>query len=330
MFSFLKKNKTLESKDSTIENPAEKKGLFSRLTQGLSKTRQKFTHQLANLILGKKTIDAELLEELENLLITADIGVAASQQIIKDLTQRIDRQQLKDPSALWQALREELLLILKPCQQALTITDDHPFTILMIGINGAGKTTTIGKLAQYFKAHDLQVMLAAGDTFRAAAVEQLQVWGERNQIPVIAQQSGADSTSVLFDAYHAAKARKADILLADTAGRLHNKDHLIEELKKIKRVLNKADANAPQETILVLDAGIGQNAINQALEFHKSLGVTSLIITKLDGTAKGGVIFAIAKQLALPIRFIGVGEKLEDLRPFVAEEFVDALLEKEE
>lgn len=333
MFNFLKKNKTEVVPDSNISveaiaEPIEKKNLFSRLSKGLSKTRQKFTDQLASLILGKKSIDAELLEDLESLLISADIGITATQQIINDLTQRINRQQLKDPQMLWQALEEELLQIILPCEQSLDVTTDRPFVILMIGINGAGKTTTIGKLAQHFKHQGLSVMLAAGDTFRAAAVEQLQAWGERNQIPVISQASGSDSASVLYDAVKAAQARNIDILLADTAGRLHNKDHLLEELKKIKRVLSKADPKTPQETILVLDAGIGQNAINQALEFHKALGITSLIITKLDGTAKGGVVFSIAKQLALPIRYIGVGEKLEDLRPFKAKEFIDALLGK--
>ena len=347
MFSFLKKKPvTPEASESNqpissveefspfptaseivpLEEPEPSRGLFTRLRSGLSKTRQKFTDQVANLILGKKVIDQALLDELEHVLLTADLGVSATQTILADLSASIARKELNDPAALWQALRIALIALLTPCQRPLNTSRHKPFVFLMIGINGAGKTTTIGKLAHYFKAQGNNVMLAAGDTFRAAAVEQLQSWGERNHIPVIAQQTGADSASVLFDAVSAAKARNIDILLADTAGRLHNKDHLMEELKKIKRVLHKAEAGAPHEICLVLDAGIGQNGINQAEQFHQALGVTSIIITKLDGTAKGGIIFAIAEKFKLPIYFVGVGEQLEDLRPFNAEEFVDGLI----
>lgn len=303
-----------------------KTGIFSSLTQGLKKTRATLTDGLANLILGKKTIDAQLLEEIETRLLQADVGVEATQQIIKDLTAQISRKQLSDPAALMQTLKAELLNILQPSEQALTIPKEvHPFVILMVGINGSGKTTTIGKLAKYFQQQDKKVLLSAGDTYRAAAVEQLQVWGERNNIPVIAQQSGADSASVIYDAMHAAQARNIDILIADTAGRLHTQKNLMEELKKIKRVITKLDANAPQEVMLVLDASIGQNALRQAKEFHDAVGVTGITLTKLDGTAKGGIIFAIAKTTPLPIRFIGVGESIEDLKPFDAKEFVDAL-----
>lgn len=307
-------------------SPPPSSGLFARMRASLSKTRQKFTDQVATLVLGKKVIDQALLDELETVLLNADLGVQATAAILADLTRSIARQELSDPAALLQALRSSLIALLKPCERPLLTQDSKPFVFLMIGVNGAGKTTTIGKLAYHLKQQGNNVMLAAGDTFRAAAVEQLQSWGARNQIPVIAQQTGADSASVLFDAVKAAKARHVDILLADTAGRLHNKDHLMEELKKIKRVLHKAEANAPHEVCLVLDAGIGQNGINQAEQFHQALGVTSLILTKLDGTAKGGVIFSIAEKFKLPIYFVGIGEQPEDLRVFNAEEFVDSLL----
>ncbi len=305
---------------------AVKKSLLSRFRVNLTKTRHKFTDQVANLLLGKKVIDQALLDELETLLISADLGMEATQIIIKGLTQNIARKALTNPDALWDALRRALIDILTPCQKRLDLSHSKPAVFLMIGINGAGKTTTIGKLSHYLKAQGLNVMLAAGDTFRAAAVEQLQAWGARNQLPVIAQQTGADSASVLFDAVTAAKARHSDVLLADTAGRLHNKDHLMEELKKIKRVLGKAEPGAPHEICLVLDAGIGQNGLVQLEKFHQALGVTSLILTKLDGTAKGGIIFAIAEKFKLPIYFIGVGEHVDDLRPFNAIEFVDGLL----
>ncbi len=259
---------------------------------------------------------------------TADVGVEATQSIIKDLTQRIARKQLKDPDALMAALRADMRAMLTPVDQALQIPQaDKPFVLLMVGINGAGKTTSIGKIARHLQDEGRSVMLAAGDTFRAAAVEQLQTWGERNQVPVVAQQQGADSASVIFDALQAAQSRKIDVLIADTAGRLHTQSNLMEELKKIKRVLGKLDETAPHEIMLVVDAGTGQNALNQAQQFNQAVGLTGITLTKLDGTAKGGIIFAIAKQLCVPIRFIGVGEAVEDLRPFVATDFVDALFE---
>jgi fused signal recognition particle receptor len=299
---------------------------LNRLKTGLQRTRQQFTQSLANIVLGKKTIDAELLEEIETHLLLADVGVIATQSLLKDLTEKIARKELDNPERLLQKLKEDLEHILTPCAQPLIIdATKKPFVILMVGINGAGKTTTIGKLAKHLQQQGKKVMLAAGDTFRAAAVEQLQVWGERNSIPVIAQQSGADSASVIYDALAAAKARGMDVLLADTAGRLHTQSHLMAELQKVKRVMAKLDAQAPHEICLVLDAGIGQNTLQQAQQFHAALGLTGLVLTKLDGTAKGGVIFALAKQMQLPIRFIGVGEGIDDLRPFVPSEFIDAL-----
>jgi fused signal recognition particle receptor len=255
----------------------------------------------------------------------ADVGVDATLEIIQRLTQRVSRKELTKPDALYAALREELLALLRPCEQPLKVHGHQPFVILMVGVNGVGKTTTIGKLAKHYIAEGRSVMLAAGDTFRAAAVEQLQVWGERNDVTVVAQHTGADSASVLFDALQAARARKVDVLIADTAGRLHNKDNLMEELKKVVRVLGKLDPSAPHEVMLVLDAGTGQNALAQAEHFQQWVGVSGITLTKLDGTAKGGIIFAIAKKLQLPIRFIGVGEALEDLRPFQAEPFIEAL-----
>ena len=330
MFGFKKdKSKTEPSADAT-ESP-KKAGLFARLAQGLARTRSGITEGLANLVLGKKAIDDELLEEIETLLLSSDLGVEATQEIIGDLTQRVARKQLDDTDALFAALRENMLRILQPVEQPLEIpAGDSPFVILMVGINGAGKTTTIGKLANRFKAEGRSVMLAAGDTFRAAAVEQLQTWGERNNVPVIAQHTGADAASVIFDALQSAKAKGVDVLIADTAGRLHTQANLMEELKKVRRVITKLDESAPHEVMLVLDAGIGQNAIAQAEQFRAAVGVTGITLTKLDGTAKGGVIFAVAKRLGLPIRFIGVGEGIDDLRPFVAAEFVDALLASEE
>ncbi len=306
----------------------EKQGLFSRLKAGLSKTRGGLTEGIANLLLGQRQIDDELLEDLETRLLTADVGVEATQTIIGDLTGRVARKQLKDAAALLAALRQDMQDMLEPVTRPLQIpASAAPFVLLMVGINGAGKTTTIGKLAHRLQSEGRSVMLAAGDTFRAAAVEQLQAWGERNQVPVIAQQQGADSASVIFDALQAAQARNIDVLIADTAGRLHTQSNLMEELKKIKRVLGKLDPQAPHEVMLVVDAGTGQNAINQAREFNNSVGLTGITLTKLDGTARGGVIFAIARQLGFPIRFIGVGESMQDLRPFDAAEFVDALFE---
>lgn len=299
---------------------------FSRLKNRLSRTRHGLTDGLASLFLGRRQIDDELFEELETRLLMADVGIEATEHLIRKLTERVSRRQLADPAALMGALREEMTALLTPCQQPLEIAGHKPFVVLMVGINGAGKTTTIGKLAKYYQQAGHSVMLAAGDTFRAAAVEQLQAWGERNAVPVIAQGSGADSASVIFDAVQSAGARGTDLLIADTAGRLHTQHNLMDELKKIRRVIGKVDASAPHEVLLVLDAGTGQNALNQALQFHEAIGVTGLVLTKLDGTAKGGIIFAIARRLGLPIRFIGVGEGIEDLRPFEAADFVTALL----
>lgn len=304
------------------------KNFFSIFSRGLKKTRSTLTEGLANLFLGKKTIDAELLEEIETRLLLADVGVETTKKIIKDLTAQVSRKELKDASALLEALKKSLEKILEPCNQPLDIQPEHkPYVILMLGVNGSGKTTTIGKLAHKLQPN-FKLLLAAGDTYRAAAVEQLQVWGERNHVPVIAQQSGADSASVIFDALQAAKARNTDVLIADTAGRLHTQKNLMEELKKIKRVIAKNDPTAPHEVMLVLDASIGQNALKQAKEFNEAIGVTGITITKLDGTAKGGIIFAIAQAFNLPIRFIGVGEKIDDLKTFDAHEFVAALFEE--
>lgn len=303
--------------------------LFGRLKNRLSKTRENLVGGLGDLFLGKKTLDDETLEELETRLLLADVGVEATGTVISHLTGQVSRKELNDVDALLAALRQELTAILEPCSQPLTLTAKPPTVILMVGVNGVGKTTTIGKLARRYLDEGKTVMLAAGDTFRAAAVEQLQTWGERNNVPVIAQHSGADSASVIFDSVQAAQARKVDVLIADTAGRLHTQSNLMEELKKIKRVMAKVDASAPHEVMLVVDAGTGQNALNQAQQFHQAVGLTGITITKLDGTAKGGVIFAIAKQLGVPIRFIGVGEGIDDLRTFEATEFVDALLSQE-
>ncbi|MBP5944186.1 MULTISPECIES: signal recognition particle-docking protein FtsY [unclassified Pseudomonas] len=308
-----------------------KAGFFARLKQGLSKTSASIGEGMASLFLGRKTIDDELLDDLETRLLTADVGVEATTQIIQRLTQKVARKELADADALYKSLQAELAAMLKPVEQPLKIVSQNkPFVILVVGVNGAGKTTTIGKLAKKLQLEGKKVMLAAGDTFRAAAVEQLQVWGERNKIPVIAQHTGADSASVIFDAVQAAKARGIDVLIADTAGRLHTKDNLMEELKKVRRVIGKLDADAPHEVLLVLDAGTGQNAINQAKQFNQTVELTGLALTKLDGTAKGGVIFALAKQFGLPIRYIGVGEGIDDLRTFEAEPFVQALFAERE
>jgi fused signal recognition particle receptor len=313
--------------DVPVAEKQGKPGLFARLKAGLTRTRSGITDGLADLVLGKKAIDDDVLDEIETLLLTSDVGVEATQQIVSDLTGRIQRKQLDDADALFAALREDMSAILAPASAPLEIdTSAQPFVILMVGINGAGKTTTIGKLAKRFQNEGKSVMLAAGDTFRAAAVEQLQEWGRRNDVAVIAQHSGADSASVIFDAVQSAKSKGVDVLIADTAGRLHTQSNLMEELKKVKRVITKLDENAPHEVMLVLDAGIGQNAVVQAEQFRDAVGVSGITLTKLDGTAKGGVIFAVAKRLGLPIRFIGVGEGIDDLRPFNAEEFVDALL----
>ncbi len=311
----------VESTESVEPKPER----FSRLRDRLRRTRQNLVSGLGSLFAGRK-LDDDALEELESRLLMADVGVEVTHQLMKHLAERVSRQQLNDAPALLQTLHDELRAILAPCDQPLQIGSARPYAILMVGVNGAGKTTTIGKLAKKLQQDGHSVLLAAGDTFRAAAVEQLQVWGERNRIPVIAQQSGADAASVIFDAVQAAKARQIEVVIADTAGRLHTQSNLMEELKKIKRVMGKVDAAAPHEVWLVVDASTGQNALNQAVQFHEAVGVTGLILTKLDGTAKGGIVFAIARRLGLPIRFIGVGESIEDLRPFDAAEFVAALL----
>ncbi|MDT8403575.1 signal recognition particle-docking protein FtsY [Sulfuriflexus sp.] len=343
MFGFGKNKDTPPKKPAPAETPApeegdreaaagapagKKPGLFARLKQGLSMTRSGLGDAVADLVLGKKEIDDELLEDLETQLLTADVGIDATRQIIDDLTARVARKQLNDGDALLAALQEDLAAMLAPSSRPLEIPPaDSPFVILMIGVNGVGKTTTIGKLAKRFQEQGLSVMLAAGDTFRAAAVEQLQVWGERNNIPVVAQHTGADSASVIFDALQSAQSKKVDVLIADTAGRLHTKGHLMEELAKIKRVLGKLDASAPHEVMIVLDATTGQNALAQTEQFNAAIGLTGITLTKLDGTAKGGIIFSIANKTKLPIRYIGVGEGIDDLRPFDAEEFSRALFE---
>jgi len=303
-------------------------GLISRLKSRLAKTRHTLTDGLANLVLGKKTIDDDLLEELETLLLMADVGVDATSRIIDDLTSRVKRKELSNPDTLIKILKQQLQDILACCDAPVKqAANGKPQVILMVGINGAGKTTTIGKLAKRLQEEGQSVMLAAGDTFRAAAVEQLQAWGERNQIPVIAQHTGADSASVIFDALQAATARNIDVLIADTAGRLHTKTNLMDELSKIARVMKKIDPDAPHEVMLVVDATTGQNALNQAVQFNEAVGLTGITLTKLDGTARGGIVFAIADKMQIPIRFIGVGEAIEDLRHFNAREFIDALFE---
>ena len=327
MFGFSKKAKDVSQAEARPmpEKPAET-GLLGRLKQGLARTRVKLGNGLGALVLGGKEIDANLFDEIETQLLSADIGIDASNQIIGNLKLELARKQLSDPTILMAALQEELAEILKPCSLPLEIDlETKPFVILTVGVNGVGKTTTIGKLTKIFQNQGLSVMLAAGDTFRAAAVEQLQAWGEKNNVPVIAQSSGADSASVIFDAFQSAKARQVDVLIADTAGRLHTKDNLMSELEKIVRVLKKQDERLPDEILLVLDATTGQNALNQAESFHAATNLTGLVLTKLDGTAKGGVVFAIAKKMQLPIRFIGIGEQVDDLKPFDAKQFVSAL-----
>ena len=330
MFGFGRRNKTADQGTPPSESPGEQKqGLLARLKGGLAKTRDRFGNGLADLVLGHKSIDDDLLEELETLLLMADVGVDATNRIIRELTGRVKRKELSDPQSLTLALKELLLETFDGCDQAVTqAVEGRPQVVLMVGINGAGKTTTIGKLARRLQDEGQSVMLAAGDTFRAAAVEQLQTWGERNQIPVVAQHSGADSASVIFDALQAATARGVDVLIADTAGRLHTKTNLMEELAKVARVMKKIDPLAPHEVMLVVDATTGQNALNQAQQFNAILGLTGVTLTKLDGTAKGGIVFAIADRLKIPIRFIGVGEGIEDLRHFDAAEFVDALFDQ--
>ena len=318
-----------EALQPETQDRPKRTGLFGRLVQGLMRTRENIGAGFMALFRGKK-LDDELFEELETQLLTADLGVETTGRIIKNLTQQASVRQLKDAEALYELLKQEMAEILRPVDQPLQIDGTtRPYVILMVGVNGVGKTTTIGKLAKHFQAEGKSVMLAAGDTFRAAAVEQLQVWGQRNRIPVIAQHSGADSASVIFDALEAAKARNIDVLIADTAGRLQNKNHLMEELKKIVRVMKKQDESAPHEVMLTLDAGTGQNALSQAKLFGEAVGITGITLTKLDGTAKGGVIFAVADKFGIPIRYIGVGEGIEDLRPFKANDFIEALFSKE-
>lgn len=327
MFGFGKKDKS--KVDSTVNSgEAEKAGLISQLKQRLTRTRQNLTDGLANLLLGQKEIDDDLLEQLETLLLTADVGVDATSRIINNLSEKVRRKELSDPAILSKVLKQELEDILSRCEKPVaTPQEGRPQIILMVGINGAGKTTTIGKLAKRLQQDGQSVMLAAGDTFRAAAIEQLQAWGDRNQIPVISQHTGADSASVIFDAIQAATSRNIDVLIADTAGRLHTKSNLMDELSKVARVMKKIDPDAPHEVMLVVDATTGQNALNQAQQFNQAVGITGITLTKMDGTAKGGILFAIADKLNIPIRFIGVGESIDDLRHFDAKEFIDALFE---
>lgn len=300
---------------------------LNRLSQGLSKTRQQLSTGFAHLIFGQKKLDTALIEAIETTLLRADFGVTVTQQLIQDLTAQLDRGQLADSQAVWQQLRQSLIKLLTPCEVPLLIPQSSkPFVILVVGVNGVGKTTSIAKLSYYFQQQQSKVLLAAGDTFRAAATEQLRVWSERTKIPLIAQQQGADSASVLYDALQAAQARQFEVVIADTAGRLHTAAGLLQELQKITRVLKKLDHTAPQEIMLVIDATMGQNALKQAVQFQQAVPISSLMVTKLDGTAKGGILFALAQQLALPIRFIGMGEGIEDLQVFNAQQFVQAVL----
>ena len=335
MFSFSKKKKNdaqdNQSEASAIENhPTEENrsdSFLKRLKKKLTKTRSQLTEGLMTVLLGEKEIDEDLLEALETVLLSADVGIDTTETILASLNKRIARKEVANSTALLKALKQALTEMLLPCANPLEINTAKPFIVLMVGINGAGKTTSIAKLAHYYQQHGKSVMLAAGDTFRAAAVEQLAVWAERNHVPIVRQKTGSDSASVIYDAVQSATAKNMDLLIADTAGRLHTQSHLMAELAKIKRVMQKLNAAAPHETLLVLDASTGQNALNQAKQFHKEIGLTGVAITKLDGTARGGVIFSIANELKLPIRFIGVGEQLDDLQPFDAKQFVEAIFE---
>ncbi|MCX8959487.1 signal recognition particle-docking protein FtsY [Erwinia psidii] len=320
---------TAQVNETAEQQRPTKEGFFARLKRSLFKTRQNLGSGFISLFRGKK-IDDDLFDELEEQLLIADVGVETTRRIISSLTQQADRKQLRDAEALYGLLKQEMSDILAKVESPLEMAAKTPFVILMVGVNGVGKTTTIGKLARQYQAEGKSVMLAAGDTFRAAAVEQLQVWGQRNNIPVVAQHTGADSASVIFDAIQAAKARHVDVLIADTAGRLQNKSHLMEELKKITRVMKKLDEQAPHEVMLTIDASTGQNAISQTGLFHEAVGLTGITLTKLDGTAKGGVIFSIADRFGIPIRYIGVGEGIEDLRPFKADDFIEALFARED
>ncbi len=332
MFGFKKSNTAKPSDQSPETNQAQQKtGLFASLRSRLGKTRASLTAGIGDIFLGKKQIDDEMLEDLEDQLIMSDVGMEATRRIIDSMTEALARKDLSNPDTIFNALESAMLEILQPSDQPLQIDTAHkPFVILMTGINGAGKTTTIGKLAQQFREQGLSVMLAAGDTFRAAAVEQLQTWGQRLEVPVISQGSGADAASVIYDALQSAQSRGVDVLIADTAGRLHTQDNLMNELEKIKRVMGKLDATAPHETLLVLDAGTGQNALAQARSFNQTLGIDGIVLTKLDGTAKGGIVFSIAEKMKLPIRYIGVGESAHYLRPFNAADFTKALLAREQ
>ena len=304
-----------------------KPGWFARLRQGLAKTRDGLSSRLDQMFAVGKAIDQILLDEIETLLITSDFGMPVTEEVIQTLTKAMSRKSLKDAEAVREALKSTLVQMIEPSALPLPQSDGEPLVVLMVGVNGAGKTTTAGKLAHRFKSEGRQVMLAAGDTYRAAAVEQLKTWGERNGVDVVAQQTGADSASVIFDALSSAKAKGADVLIADTAGRLQNKANLMQELEKIVRVMNRIDESAPHSVLLVIDGGTGQNALMQAREFKNSVPVSGLVVTKLDGTAKGGVMFALARELGLPIHFIGVGEQLDDLRPFDAKAYVEAIFD---
>jgi fused signal recognition particle receptor len=322
MFNFKKKTPTATTQKD--QDSSSNKSWIKKLGNGLNKTKQQLNNHLGSFFLGKKDIDDDLLDELETALLLTDVGIEATDNILNQLKEQVTRKQLKDSVALFDELRTILKSILQPLQQTINITE-KPHTILMVGINGAGKTTSIAKIAHHYKLQKKSIMLAAGDTFRAAAIEQLQAWGNRNMVPVVAQHQGADSASVIYDALASAQAKGIDLLIADTAGRLHTQDHLMQELIKVKRVMTKLNSKAPHETLLILDAGIGQNAIAQCEKFHEDIGLTGLCITKLDGTAKGGIIFALADKFKLPIYFIGVGENIDDLKPFNADDFVDAL-----
>ena len=331
LFSFQKDTKDkavpVTDADTTTESSG-RDNLFDRIKRGLSRTSGAIGESIGTLLLGKRAIDDALLDELELQLLTADVGIDATTAVLDELTQKVARKELADGDALYDTLQAKLYQLLEPCEAPLNIPQSiQPFVILVVGVNGVGKTTTIGKLAKRLQAEGRSVLLAAGDTFRAAAVEQLQAWGERNQIQVVAQHTGADSASVIFDAVQAAQSRGIDVVIADTAGRLHNKNHLMEELRKVRRVIGKLDDRAPHEVLLVLDAGTGQNAINQAKQFHEAVNVSGIALTKLDGTAKGGVIFAISQNLRLPIRFIGVGDQIDDLQTFHAKDFIRALFD---
>ena len=304
-----------------------KPGWFARLRQGLAKTRDGLSSRLDQMFAVGKAIDQTLLDEIETLLITSDFGMSVTEEVVQALTKAMSRKSLKDAEAVREALKTTLVQMIEPSALPLPQTDAEPLVVLMVGVNGAGKTTTAGKLAHRFKSEGRQVMLAAGDTYRAAAVEQLRTWGERNGVDVVAQQTGADSASVIFDALSSAKAKGADVLIADTAGRLQNKANLMQELEKIVRVMNRIDESAPHSVLLVIDGGTGQNALMQAREFKNSVPVSGLVVTKLDGTAKGGVMFALARELGLPIHYIGVGEQLDDLRPFDAKAYVEAIFD---